>query len=261
MPAREAAATGSVTTTAAKEWLDQIGLPQYRAAFEASGYDDWPQLTQLTDADLDSIACHARIAVLPGHRKKLLMASRQLAAVSTQLKLRHSLRQSFLSQQHHPSCLQAHQPGQSLAAAPTTVGVDRRSGLQQAVAVGPSLASHDGGLHGMYGPLANDLTMAALAAASDEPERRSHHINESEGAEPPSSPMAPRPVSARRRWNVQSSEDGIVGIDDGHVFRHAADALAASPSAQTLGAVSARQRSRRMMPQVYDVRPALHLTT
>ena len=49
-------------------------------AFESSGYDDWPQLKSLDNKDLDAIARHGNITLLPGHRKKILLAARQLEA-------------------------------------------------------------------------------------------------------------------------------------------------------------------------------------
>lgn len=45
-----------------------------------SGYDDWPQLRSLDDKDLDAIARHGNVTLLPGHRKKILLAARQLEA-------------------------------------------------------------------------------------------------------------------------------------------------------------------------------------
>lgn len=59
-------------------WLQRIGLPQYTEAFERAGYDDWLQLSQLEEQDLDAIATCSATTFLPGHRKKLLLASRQL---------------------------------------------------------------------------------------------------------------------------------------------------------------------------------------
>ena len=43
-----------------------------------AGYDDWPVLRNLTDEDLDTIARCSAITILPGHRKKLLLASKEL---------------------------------------------------------------------------------------------------------------------------------------------------------------------------------------
>lgn len=65
----------------ARKWLSSIGLPQYAEAFEASGYDDWLQLSQLDDLDLDAVEQAGKMQMLPGHRKKLLIASRMLAEV------------------------------------------------------------------------------------------------------------------------------------------------------------------------------------
>ena len=79
IPGASSPVTSPDVITAARSWLDQQGLPQYRAAFEASGYDDWPQLQALDDDDLDAISRHGHITLLPGHKKKLLLASKQLA--------------------------------------------------------------------------------------------------------------------------------------------------------------------------------------
>jgi hypothetical protein len=65
----------------AQKWLSSIGLAHYAQAFEASGYDDWLQLSQLEDSDLDAIEQAGRLQMLPGHRKKILIASRLLAEV------------------------------------------------------------------------------------------------------------------------------------------------------------------------------------
>ena len=56
--------------------LASVGLGQYAAAFESAGYDDADSLAALTEADLGEIAAFARITIPPGHRKKLLLASR-----------------------------------------------------------------------------------------------------------------------------------------------------------------------------------------
>lgn len=41
---------------------------------------DWELLATLTEADLDAIQAHTGRVMPPGHRKKLLMASRQMGA-------------------------------------------------------------------------------------------------------------------------------------------------------------------------------------
>ena len=56
--------------------LASVGLGQYAAAFESAGYDDADSLAALTEDDLGEIAAFARITIPPGHRKKLLLASR-----------------------------------------------------------------------------------------------------------------------------------------------------------------------------------------
>ena len=52
-------------------------------AFEASGYDDWPVLEGLDEGDLDAIARIGNITLLPGHRKRILIAARLLGAGRT----------------------------------------------------------------------------------------------------------------------------------------------------------------------------------
>ncbi|GIL81698.1 hypothetical protein Vretifemale_10719 [Volvox reticuliferus] len=63
---------------AAHAWLQEIGLPQYAEAFEDAGFSDWDLLSCLTDTDLEAITAHTGTVIPPGHRKKLLMASRQM---------------------------------------------------------------------------------------------------------------------------------------------------------------------------------------
>ncbi|EFJ47033.1 hypothetical protein VOLCADRAFT_117977, partial [Volvox carteri f. nagariensis] len=68
------------TRGAAHAWLQEIGLPQYGEAFDDAGFSDWDLLSCLTEADLDAITAHTGAVIPPGHRKKLLMASRQMGA-------------------------------------------------------------------------------------------------------------------------------------------------------------------------------------
>ncbi|KAG2499631.1 hypothetical protein HYH03_002570 [Edaphochlamys debaryana] len=63
---------------AAHAWLQEIGLAQYAPAFEQAGFSDWDLLSCLTEADLQAIVSHTGAVIPPGHRKKLLMASRQM---------------------------------------------------------------------------------------------------------------------------------------------------------------------------------------
>lgn len=55
---------------------------QYAAAFDTSGFNDWEVLAALDENDLESIELAAGISILPGHRKKILMASKQMGQVS-----------------------------------------------------------------------------------------------------------------------------------------------------------------------------------
>ncbi|GFR49805.1 hypothetical protein Agub_g11745, partial [Astrephomene gubernaculifera] len=69
---------------AAHAWLQEIGLPQYAAPFEDAGFSDWDLLSCLNAADLDAITTHTGAIIPPGHRKKLLMASRQMGQSAQQ---------------------------------------------------------------------------------------------------------------------------------------------------------------------------------
>jgi hypothetical protein len=62
-------------------WLRELGLSQYAAGFEAAGYADWELLGCLEEKDLAMIELHANCTILPGHRKKILMASHQMGQV------------------------------------------------------------------------------------------------------------------------------------------------------------------------------------
>ncbi|GIL58482.1 hypothetical protein Vafri_13609 [Volvox africanus] len=72
------------TRGAAHAWLQEIGLPQYAEAFEDAGFSDWDLLSCLTDTDLEAITAHTGTTIPPGHRKKLLMASRQMGTSAAQ---------------------------------------------------------------------------------------------------------------------------------------------------------------------------------
>lgn len=60
------------------DWLAGLGLPQYIPAFHTAGYDDLATLAYLNPTDLNLIEQAAGSAVLPGHRKRLLLAAPQL---------------------------------------------------------------------------------------------------------------------------------------------------------------------------------------
>jgi hypothetical protein len=71
---KETEALGSVG-----EWLSELGLAQYINAFSSSGFDDLQLLSTLNERDLDSIEAFSSTRILPGHRKKVLLASQVLA--------------------------------------------------------------------------------------------------------------------------------------------------------------------------------------
>jgi hypothetical protein len=56
-------------------WLLDLNLSQYTAAFEAAGYDESDSLANLSLADLAQIETFSRISILPGHKKRLVLAS------------------------------------------------------------------------------------------------------------------------------------------------------------------------------------------
>jgi hypothetical protein len=57
------------------EWLDVIGLGEYKAVFEAEGYDDIGVVAELTADDLNVLNI-----TKPGTRKKLLLKAKALKA-------------------------------------------------------------------------------------------------------------------------------------------------------------------------------------
>ena len=69
-----------------RAWLSRLGLAtKYADAFVAAGYDDLDVLAQLNGRDLDYVH-----VALPGHRKKLLIASSRLASQLSQSDVRSS---------------------------------------------------------------------------------------------------------------------------------------------------------------------------
>ncbi|GAQ81956.1 hypothetical protein KFL_000960070 [Klebsormidium nitens] len=56
-------------------WLAALNLSQYAAAFELAGYDESDTLANLSPADLTQIETFAGISILPGHKKRLVLAS------------------------------------------------------------------------------------------------------------------------------------------------------------------------------------------
>ena len=59
--------------------LSGIGLSQYVDAFRTSGYDDRSVLLDISEKDIADIASFAGVTVPPGHRKKIILASKRLA--------------------------------------------------------------------------------------------------------------------------------------------------------------------------------------
>lgn len=60
-------------------WLRELHLDRYEPNFLDNGYDDWEVITHLDDEDLDAMKI-----TLPGHRKKILLAVKKLAAADTE---------------------------------------------------------------------------------------------------------------------------------------------------------------------------------
>ncbi|QDZ23631.1 hypothetical protein HOP50_11g61710 [Chloropicon primus] len=61
-----------------KELLTRVGLLQYLEAFRASGYDDESVLVDISEKDIAEIEHFAGVTVLPGHRKKIMLAGKRL---------------------------------------------------------------------------------------------------------------------------------------------------------------------------------------
>jgi hypothetical protein len=57
--------------------LTGIGLPQYVDAFKRSGYDDKSVLLDITEKDFVDIESFAGLTILPGHRKRIMLASKK----------------------------------------------------------------------------------------------------------------------------------------------------------------------------------------
>ncbi|MEW5307087.1 MAG: hypothetical protein WDW36_009505 [Sanguina aurantia] len=66
---------------AANTWLRELDLLVYTRAFEGAGYNDWDLLSRLDNQDITAIEDHSGTKILPGHRKKLLLASRQIGTL------------------------------------------------------------------------------------------------------------------------------------------------------------------------------------
>jgi hypothetical protein len=61
------------------EWLQSVGLVSYLALFTSAGYDNIVACSDLSVTDLDNISKD----ILPGHRKTLLNASKNLLVAHT----------------------------------------------------------------------------------------------------------------------------------------------------------------------------------
>ncbi len=73
------------------QWLGGLELPQYVAAFNAAGFDDLSTIAHLDTADLDNISAAGGITILPGHRKKLLLAAPRLQGIRPHRQLQKPL--------------------------------------------------------------------------------------------------------------------------------------------------------------------------
>ena len=73
-----------------KQWLDQLGLPQYAEVFERNAVD-LDLLCELTDADLEKIGVHPL-----GHRKKLLKAIAELNSLRLSAPAAHPIPEGWV---------------------------------------------------------------------------------------------------------------------------------------------------------------------
>lgn len=64
--------------TYAAAFLDKLGLAQYTAAFEKSGFENPRAIHKLCQQDLDDIEKFSGNKILPGHRKVLVHAASAL---------------------------------------------------------------------------------------------------------------------------------------------------------------------------------------
>ena len=63
-------------------FLDKLGLAQYTAAFEKSGFENHRAIHKLCQQDLDDIEKFSGDKILPGHRKILVNAATSLQVPS-----------------------------------------------------------------------------------------------------------------------------------------------------------------------------------
>uniref|UniRef100_A0A6S8HD74 SAM domain-containing protein n=1 Tax=Dunaliella tertiolecta TaxID=3047 RepID=A0A6S8HD74_DUNTE len=113
----------------AYSWLAELGLERYAAAFVNAGFDDWSLLSILDDNDLALIEMHNDLTILPGHRKKLLLAAKQMSCKDPALaKRRRQMRSSRRSMSNRISPLQ---PGAfDLAASQLSTGANSKARKQ-----------------------------------------------------------------------------------------------------------------------------------
>ena len=68
----------STQASYAAVFLDKLGLAQYTAAFEKSGFENHRAIHKLCQQDLDDIERFSGSKILPGHRKVLVNAATSL---------------------------------------------------------------------------------------------------------------------------------------------------------------------------------------
>jgi hypothetical protein len=76
------------------EWLEEIGLASYLEAFQTAGYDNILVCEELDESDLNNIGQITK----PGHRKTLLLASKEL---KSRRKENPAGKSHFISQRPH----------------------------------------------------------------------------------------------------------------------------------------------------------------
>ena len=85
------------TNTVVDTLLSGIGLPQYVDAFKRSGYDDKSVLLDITEKDFREIESFAGLTILPGHRKRIILASKRLLGGSGGIDLSNQSESQTLS--------------------------------------------------------------------------------------------------------------------------------------------------------------------
>ncbi|KXZ50244.1 hypothetical protein GPECTOR_17g882 [Gonium pectorale] len=115
-------------------------------AFEDAGFSDWDLLSCLTEADLDAITTHTGTVIAPGHRKKLLMASRQMGQSGAGMPI-SPLLGSARRYSHTSNPGNGHGSRAGGLAAAASAALDRRSGGRRPSGTASRVPSH----HSHYG--------------------------------------------------------------------------------------------------------------